>query len=172
MEEAGDAERGDSGGFAEDRLTAWHEAGHAVSYLLHGRTPRYVTLRPRSPVGRTAMRPHRSELSTVAVIAHAGPLAQARYTLTMYNHDTLHLEGLTRDDLVLGAYLHGGHDDMAIIKTARQAYGLPARRSDPWSTTAELLVDEHWPAIDRVARALLAHRTLTGAQITEIADSA
>ncbi|AIG80507.1 Hypothetical protein AJAP_38615 [Amycolatopsis japonica] len=151
----------------EDRLTAWHEAGHVVVYLLQGRSLRYVTLRPRGigRVGFTAVRPRRVELSSVAVVAHAGPLAQARHVLEVTSEaERLH-EGVTAEDVRLGAYLHGGHDDLALIVEARRAYGLADDQPDLWAEIAQDLVDRHWTDISRIAEALLEHRTLTGAQL-------
>ncbi|MBN6034157.1 hypothetical protein [Amycolatopsis sp. 195334CR] len=151
----------------EEYLTAWHEAGHAVVYLLQGRSLRYVTLRPRTAgrVGFTAVRPRRVELSTLAVVAHAGPLAQARYVLDTTSAAERLREGITAGDVRVGAYLHGGHDDLAVIAQARRAYGLAAGQSDLWAGIAQDLIDRYWTEIGRVAAELLEHRTLTGAQL-------
>ncbi|MER6768067.1 MULTISPECIES: M41 family metallopeptidase [Amycolatopsis] len=154
-------------GAAEDRATAWHEAGHAVVYLLQGRSLRYVTLRPRGigRLGFTAVRPRRADLSALAVVAHAGPLAQARHVFDTTSAVERALEDVTADDVRLDAYLHGGHDDLAVIADARRAYGLDSRGPDLWSGTAQNLIDAHWQDIGRVAEALIEHRTLTGAQV-------
>lgn len=151
----------------EDKLTAWHEAGHAVVYVLQGRALRYVTLRPRGTgrAGFTAVRPRAVDLSSVAVVAHAGPLAQARHILDTTSTVELRQEDLTPEDITLDAYLHGGHDDLALIAQARQAYGLPARQADPWAGIARDLINRHWPQIGHVAAGLLEHRTLTGRQV-------
>ncbi|WP_410658358.1 hypothetical protein [Amycolatopsis sp. lyj-112] len=152
---------------AEDRVTAWHEAAHAVVYLLQGRSLRYVTLRPSGAgrAGFTAVRPRRADLSSVAVVAHAGPLAQARYVLEAISADEWLDEGVTVEDIRLGAYLHGGHDDLALIAQARQAYGFSDRQPDLWAGIAQDLVDRHWTDIGRIAEALVERRTLTGAQL-------
>ncbi|MFD5089859.1 hypothetical protein ACFWMR_04620 [Amycolatopsis thailandensis] len=151
----------------EDHVTAWHEAGHAVVYLLQGWSLRYVTLRPRTAgrAGFTAVRPRRVDLSSVAVVAHAGPLAQARYVLEAARAADRLDEDVTADDVRLGAYLLGGHDDLALISQARLAYGISDRQPDLWAEIAQDLVDRHWTDIGRVAEALLEHRTLTGAQL-------
>jgi len=152
---------------SDDCLTAWHEAGHAVVYLLQGRSLRYVTLRPHAAgrAGFTAVRPRRVDLSAVAVAAHAGPLAQARYVLDTTGEAERHREDVTVESVRLDAYLHGGHDDLAVIAEARRAYGLAADRSDLWAGIAQDLIDRHWTEIGRVATGLLEHRTLTGAQL-------
>ncbi|UUV28572.1 hypothetical protein NQK81_27755 [Amycolatopsis roodepoortensis] len=151
----------------EDRVTAWHEAGHAVVYLLQGRSLRYVTLRPRGAgrVGFTAVRPRRVDLGAQAVVAHAGPLAQARYVLEATSAAERRHDGVTAEDVRLGAYLLGGHDDLALISEARQAYGVSDRQPDLWAEFAQDIVDRHWNDIGRIAEALLEHRTLTGAQL-------
>ncbi len=151
----------------EDRVTAWHEAGHAVVYLLQGRSLRYVTLRPRGAgrAGFTAVRPRRVDVSSVAVVAHAGPLAQARYVLDATSAADRLDEGVTADDVRLGAYLLGGHDDLALIAQARLAYGFSDQQPDLWAGIAQDLLDRHWTDIGRIAEALLEHRTLTGAQL-------
>ncbi|MEC3978883.1 hypothetical protein [Amycolatopsis sp. H20-H5] len=157
---------------SEDTLTAWHEAGHAVVYLLQGRALRYVTLRPwgAGQAGFTAVRPRRVDLSTVAVVAHAGPLAQARLVLDTISDTERQREDLTAEDVRLDSYLHGGHDDLALIARARRAYGLPARQPDLWASIAQDTVDRFWPQISRVADALLDHRTLTGLQVRQCVD--
>ncbi|MFC3450766.1 M50 family metallopeptidase [Amycolatopsis speibonae] len=116
----------------EDRVTAWHEAGHVLVYLLQGRSLRYVTLRPRTAgrTGFTAVRPRRVDLSSVAVVAHAGPLAQARYVLEATSAADRLDEEVTDEDVRLGSYLLGGHDDLALITQARQAYGISDRQPD------------------------------------------
>ncbi|OXM59567.1 hypothetical protein [Amycolatopsis vastitatis] len=101
--------------------------------MLQGRSLRYVTLRPRGTgrAGFTAVRPRRVDLSSVAVVAHAGPLAQARHVLDTTDTVELRREDLTPEDVTLDTYLHGGHDDLALIAQARRAYGLAARGADP-----------------------------------------
>ncbi|WP_145926846.1 hypothetical protein [Amycolatopsis orientalis] len=124
-------------------MTAWHEAGHVVVYLLQGRSLRYVMLRPRGAgrAGFTAVRPCRVDVSSVAVVAHARPLAQARHVLEVTSAaERLH-EGVTAADVRLGAYLHGGHD--ALITEARHAYGLADDQPDLWAEIAQDLVDRH-----------------------------
>ncbi|MEU3622538.1 hypothetical protein BS329_03700 [Amycolatopsis coloradensis] len=150
----------------EDRVTAWHEAGHAIVYL-QGRSLRYVTLRPRAAgrAGFTAVRPRCVDLGTQAVVAHAGPLAQARHVLEATSAaERLH-EGVTAEDVRLGAYLHSGHDDLALIAHTRQAYGFSGRQPEPRAEVAQDLVDRHWTDICRIATRLLKHRTLTDAQL-------
>jgi hypothetical protein len=156
----------------EDHVTAWHEAGHAVVYLLQGRSLRYVTLRPRAAgrVGFTAVRPRRVDLSSLAVAAHAGPLAQARHILDTTSAAERDREDVTADDVRVEAYLHGGHNDLAVIADARRAYGLPARRPGLWAGIPQDLIDRYWLAIGRVATALLEHRTLTGHQVRACVD--
>jgi len=158
----------------EDTLTAWHEAGHAVVYVLQGRSLRYVTLRPRGTgrAGFTAVRPRPVDLASVAVVAHAGPLAQARHVLDSTSAAELRREDLTPEAIALDAYLHGGHDDLALVAQARRAYGLPARQADPWAGIARDLIGQYWPQIGRVAAGLLAHRTLTGRQVRAYLDDA
>jgi hypothetical protein len=151
----------------EDSVTAWHEAGHAVVYLLQGRSLRYVTLRPRAAGRRgfTAVRPRPVDLSSLAVVAHAGPLAQARHVLDTTSAAERYREDVTAEDVRVEAYLHGGHDDLAVIAEARRAYGLPAGQPELWAGIAHDLIDRYWPEIGRVAVELLEHRTLTGTQL-------
>ncbi|MFI7122659.1 hypothetical protein [Amycolatopsis sp. NPDC049868] len=155
----------------EDRMTAWHEAGHAVVYLLQGGSLRYVTLRPHGAghVGFTAVRPRPVDLGAQAVVAHAGPLAQARHVLDATSAAERRHEGVTDDDVRLGSYLHGGHDDLALIAQARQAYGLAVDQPDLWAEIAQDIVDRHWADISRIAKTLLEHRTLTGTQLRALA---
>ncbi|MEV6905984.1 hypothetical protein [Amycolatopsis sp. NPDC051071] len=148
-------------------VTAWHEAGHTVLYPLQGRSLRYVTLRPRTAgrAGFTAVRSRRVDLGTQAVVAHAGPLAQTRYVLEATSAADRLYDGVPDEDVRLDAYLLGGHDDLALIVQARQAYGFSDRRPDLWAEIVQDLVDRHWTDIGRIAEALLEHRTLPGAQL-------
>ncbi|OLZ59533.1 hypothetical protein [Amycolatopsis keratiniphila] len=72
---------------------------------------------------------------------------------------------VTAEDVRLGAYLHGGHDDLALVVEARRAYGLAVDQPDLWAEIAQDIVDRHWADISRIAEALLERRTPTGAQL-------
>jgi hypothetical protein len=152
---------------AEDAVTAWPEPGHAVIYLVQGRSLHYVTLRPRTAgrAGFTAVRPRRVDLSAPAVVTYAGPLAQSRHVLDTTSSAERDRDEVTVEDIRLGAYLRGGHDDLAVIAQARSTYTLAARRPDLWAGIAQNLIDRYWPEIGRVAVGLLEHQTLTGHQL-------
>ena len=79
---------------SERRATAYHEAGHAVAYLVHRRRFRYVTIRPRHGRGRVAVAPRRIDVFVKGVIAYAGPLAQARYEVSAITTNELADRGM------------------------------------------------------------------------------
>ncbi|WP_410647985.1 hypothetical protein [Amycolatopsis sp. cmx-4-54] len=104
-------------------------------------------------------------MSDLTALGHAGTLAQARSVLDAIRADEWLDEGVTVEDIRLGAYLHGGYDDLALIAQARQAYGFSGRQTDLRAEIAQDLVDRHLTDIGLIARRLLEHRTLTDAQL-------
>lgn len=151
--------------------TAWHEAGHAMAYLMHRRRFRYITTRPRSPSmsGHVCVRPRQIDPMVRAVMAHCGPQAEGRYLLTATTAEELDADGLTHDDVITGAYLAGGHGDLETIRESLAVYNLPAS-PDPTEDIARTMIDQQWPIVERLAAALLAHRSLTYDQALTVAQ--
>lgn len=140
--------------------TAWHEAGHVAAYLAYRRPFRYVTIRGRSGAdGRVCVRPRRIDSVTLVVIAHAGPMAEGLHALASLPAGYLDEEGLDEGDVIAGAYLDGGHDDVAVIREA----GL-AEATFPEGLARDLLRRE-WPVVALVAAALIDHHTLSYRQV-------
>ena len=134
-------------------LSAWHEAGHAVAYLSYGRRFRYITLRPRSgDAGMVVVRPRRIDVFTRAAIAAAGPIAQGRFDLATMAPGELEAEGVEPEDVLVGAWLHGGHSDLEAV---------PEGYVDVAERIAGRLLDQHWPAVGQLAGALVERRRLT-----------
>ncbi len=142
-----------------------------MAYLMHRRRFRYITTRPRSPSmsGHVCVRPRQIDPMVRAVMAHCGPQAEGRYLLTATTAEELDADGLTHDDVITGAYLAGGHGDLETIRESLAVYNLPAS-PDPTEDIAGTMIDQQWPIVERLAAALLAHRSLTYDQALTVAQ--
>lgn len=142
----------------QHEATAWHEAGHAVAYVVHRLPFRYVTLRPRdrsSAFGALVVRPALRDGLKLAVGAAAGPLAEERY-YRQQGHDEDEARWLV--DFFGGAQ----HDADTI---ARAWPGPPEALDD----LTRAILASHWQAVDRVAGALLSSpRALTRATVEKL----
>ncbi len=147
--------------------TAWHEAGHVVVRLLQFRRFRYVTTRPPTPdvAGLVAVPPVRVDPVTQVISAHAGPLAEGLYELTTVTDDELEADGLIPGDVIAGAYLNGGCDDLKLIGSV----GINPDGTDVVQGVARKIVTEQWAAVERVAVGLIEHRTLSYATAADLA---
>jgi ATP-dependent Zn protease len=137
---------------------AFHEAGHCVAYLLFGHALESASVvSDGRSVGRAI-----NAIATATVIAGeyaailiAGRVAQEKY---------LTQAGLPVDPSELDEYARG---DIAKIHDLHQR--LDGCRLDMFlalaTSKAAALLEANWPAVERVAAELLAHGTLTGAQI-------
>jgi len=140
------------------RAAAYHEAGHAVvAHTLGYGTP-YVEIAADGSGYRAGSGAPggRDVVEHMVLITMAGPIAEAR--------------ALRISRLVAWGWSASG--DLP------EAEGLITGLGglDPWwniyeSQTAAL-VREHWPAVDRVARALLARRRLDAAALAELLGAA
>lgn len=155
---------------AERVATAWHEAGHVTAYLTHGLTVRYATLRPRKAdaIGFTAVPRRIIPAWDVAVIAHAGPTAQGMHEWRTRGADAD--EGLDESDYVFSAYLAGGGCDAAAAAVAPQMTG--PEGGDFWEWSARKMLELHWPVVAAIAESLLAHSTVSGVALRDVALTA
>ncbi len=171
------------------RSTAFHEAGHAVAAAILGLGTAEVSVRPHGDAsghhtltddavdrllsaqrvlawmeipGRDACPFETEEEAADALRQHvkllqAGEEAQRRAVPTSYRHHHV---------------AHGDHDriiDLALLLTGGNAEAVEGLDAETRSETRRLL-DEHWPAVERVAEALLDRETLTGADVGRILD--
>jgi hypothetical protein len=69
----------------DQRVTAMHEAGHALAYLSLGRRFRYVTLRSREAMvlGQVVVRPRLISLQDKAFIAMVGQMVDVEYLIRL-----------------------------------------------------------------------------------------
>lgn len=155
---------------AELTATAWHEAGHVTAYLSKGLPVRYATLRPRTAdaAGFTAVRRRRINYWDAAVIAHAGPMAQGIHAWLTRDPDED--DGLEECDYIFGAYLSGGRCDLDAAGAAPKATAPDG--GDLWEWEAKRMLQVRWPVVSAVAGALLAHMTVDGAALREVALTA
>ncbi len=156
------------------RHTAWHEAGHAAAYIASGLSFRYVTLAPRSPDALGLVRLNRPRLTwpwVAAPIMLAGPLAE----MAAMGRDDDPWHEWNLNDALMGAAI------MARTLPAEQQYDEvnEARRlMGPESLGALIqmttnLLEVHWPAVEAVARGLLAsRRALTYREVVALAPGA
>lgn len=147
----------------DDRTaTAYHEAGHACAYYRHGLPLEYVTIEPEEGELRGLCQPPAPRLIDVgvaAVIAAAGPVAQA-----IWQHDAAtDDERAEYDDdwrnVLLGAVLDGGHDD------AEQSLSLLDDRAA--DVIREWMLHE-WPAVAELAQLLTKHGTVHAPQLRAV----
>jgi len=147
----------------EHRGTAYHEAGHAVVNRHLGYAVSSVTIEAGDdyqgavlhddPLFGCDLEIDDVESGTDEKIAHsiivafAGPAAEKHLNPEFFN-----LEGARGDYKVIAdlVFCLVGHPDQATAK------------ADELDQQAQALVLEHWPHIDRVARALLDRTELTG----------
>lgn len=132
------------------RVTAIHEAGHAVVALRLGLVFDHVTTVPDEHA-ETDGALHWTDLQTAgdleiaatadAVVLLAGPFAEARLTETTL-HDVLAGDAAGEDREALATL---GLDDDEFVAASRDALAL---------------VEQDWPAIERVADALLERDSL------------
>jgi len=137
-----------------ERLTAYHEAGHAVMALVLGRAVHRVSIEPNTTrmgeckVARGAFRPSKDPLETDALVLLAGVAAEARFS------GRYAWEGAIRDlrQVRSLARSRAGSD--------QQAERLERR----WLDKAEYLLEAegHWQAVLTIASQLLEHRTISG----------
>jgi hypothetical protein len=153
-------------------VVAYHEAGHAVVAWRLGRRPSGVSIgATKRSRGRVTLciRPLESDSprnwcrnEEAMVIALAGPLAQRRHAprsdWRQRKHRTLRGPDRGTDFDLVNELLCRQHDGL----TVRTAYDKYVR-----ARTQEL-VDANWPAIERVAQALLERESLTRQELFEV----
>lgn len=137
------------------RVTAIHEAGHAVVALRLGLVFDFVTTVPDERA-ETDGALHWTDLQSAgdleiapaadAIVLLAGPFAEARLTESTL-HDVLADDPAGEDREALATL---GLDDDEFVAASRDALAM---------------VEEDWPAIERVAEALLESETLDFAEV-------
>ena len=147
---------------SSDEATAYHEAGHAVMALMLGRPVAWVSIRPgrgflgTCHFGKAVFRPSEDWLEREALIALAGPAAEARRT-GEYAWD-----GGARDQ----TYAEG----LALQRAggARQAQRLMRRLL----AKAEHLLarEDNWRAVERLAVELLRLGEISGRAARHLFD--
>jgi ATP-dependent Zn protease len=153
--------------------TAYHEAGHAIIYVMNGLELEYVTIEPDSDsLGHVQVR--RPEW------LHVGPTTESQRQLLW----------LEAENTILGLYAGGiaeakyasrkidwGHEE-----DAKKALELAISFIGDWEDVynafldychkhARRLVELWWPEIQAVACSLAERKTLTGDQVHEAIDS-
>jgi hypothetical protein len=143
------------------RLTAYHEAGHAVAAGMRGGSElRSVTLHATPGAGLTV---HRSHGWDHGFIAYAGVWAEARASWPLADLTGCDDDGLTFDDYVAGVLLSQPGDAQTILAASRRmrelfaatgrADELPAEAATEITWQAEL--EAVWPQIGDLANRLL-----------------
>lgn len=138
-------------------ITAFHEAGHLWAYNHYGLAVRYATIRPRQGLlGRVAVWPRRVGIAQKMVIASAGPVAEAMYTVAEARH-TFQYED---DDADLE---WSDHLDVALVNNGIDLAASRGMLDSPETTThIRGLLQQDWARITRVAERLLREGTISG----------
>lgn len=136
--------------------TAHHEAGHAIAYMAHGLTFRYITLRPVRSSGALGMirqwRPKLRDGQTMSVVLLAGLTAECLYR--GLSDPELECGWIERDDVLAGVYLtlmeHRHFDEIA---EADRVFPIQSLSAKIEKTT--LLIDRAWSSVSALAQACL-----------------
>lgn len=149
---------------AERRVIAYHEAGHAAAFLIHGRGVKLVEIGPESGEARPAL-PARS-IRERAVSLLAGGAAQLRH------------EGVCRAEIVRALCYERPPSAAEDFDKVRRA----ARQAEPHDETARELLRfgwclaaaalmfqaDAWRHVELLAEALLVRGVLTGPSVAEV----
>lgn len=168
-----------------DRELAYHEAGHAVIARRHGLGVPYVVLLPTDDavahapsesavhLARNADRPTQmAAIEKEFTVCMAGPLAQRRYRPSNKSERGWYDDRKNAESLVVRAAMleagtpvpEGGAE--VTLKPEESERAIQVFNQLVGKTGA--LVGHNWPAITRVAEALVVHRGLTPAQLDEL----
>jgi ATP-dependent Zn protease len=155
-----------------EKVVAFHEAGHAVVARALGITVKYATIVPsKGSAGSVAANnsallsrePHVDVIEWNAMTVLAGPIAQMRFCPPTKTQAKLNWAGdidcarwlVTRVVLARNNVPQQDNFDLpeSMLREASELLDELMKKSD-------LLVSEHWAAIERVAEALIARRVL------------
>lgn len=155
-------------------LTAYHEAGHAVWYVSHGRAIRYVTIRSTLPgsSGRTVVHRRREYPDFAALVAYAGPWAEGRAAWMLGPpEDWDAWDDWTRSNSMTVAIFSGGGAWNGCVGSDYESF--QGWDLENLSDLADQIMPRLWPGIQAVAAALLASpRALTGREVTALTAAA
>ncbi len=181
----------------ERKLLAYHEAGHAIAFAAQGELGeiRKVTISPRggaggfmAPLAKEEMFFSESRFRAQLVVAFGGRVSEKRVTGTISSGASNDLKQATElaKQMVLDMGM-GGDEYVAWGSDSGPVFlgGEISRRKDFSEETArqleeqvtailrhsydktEELIEEHWPAVEAVARALLKVETVDGKLVAE-----
>jgi hypothetical protein len=146
--------------------TAFHEAGHAVGYIVCGLDLERVTIERHLPfAGRTVLVPGAEMMNVVghATAALCGAEAVRRWNPERYDWRC----GAEGDFLVADEFID---KSVGEIRDLSQYVLRRATISQRVRSDTERLVEDYWSSIQAVARALLATKTLLGSEVKKVFD--
>jgi ATP-dependent Zn protease len=141
------------------KLTAYHEAAHAVADHLGGFSPYHLTIKPEGGILGHARcldgywscpEVEISQIEAVLVSLYAGYVAQIEVGGDM------------------SAAREGAYDDFDAATEILEQFG--DLDESKWLQLAQQFVQENWAAISRVAEDLLLHETIDGVEIEFLVD--
>jgi hypothetical protein len=137
-------------------LTAYHEAGHVLGYVLTGHAHRIeaVTVEPTAEArGEVRMVPAPIPIWDRAVVAALGPIVEGIHDQVTDDDD----DDSELCDYIKAALWTGGDED---AKAAAGIFDADPAVADHFADVAR----RHWPAIERLARLLVERGTVTGTE--------
>jgi ATP-dependent Zn protease len=170
-----------------DEVRAYHEAGHAVIARVLGVGVVYITLFPSDETNNGGAQTWSAAwlaratgdaaaltrgFETDAKVSLAGPYAQIKH------RPNTNMKRASRDewDSDLGnakscaatmVWLQDHADEAGMTLSAEQATEA-LRIFQRLQDEARALVEEHWPSVERVAKALLKYRALQGGEVDDL----
>ena len=153
-------------------IVAHHEAGHAVAAVMRGGSLLLsVELSPGGPE-RDGITWARAKQFDSAFMSWSGPWAEARYQWGERALDAEDEDGATFSDYVAGVFLAGGRDDAGAIRQSRRAepYQVPAELIAASERVWSMELERAWPAVQEVARLLIAGSTVTDVEVRRLTD--
>ena len=150
---------------------AYHEAAHAVARLALGLEFERIVFNDHRAMVYVRHKP--IHVRDLALVVCAGPMAHYRYVFTgeeYERHWQEWVDGVSHLDVAEALlWMRLEEDDKVVPDDDMKLAQVPEYARDDSLAEAEELLDENWPAIKRLAAALLERGVVTYGEAVEIA---